>query len=301
MGKNSVIKISETNDKDWVKQASILSHALPFMQKYSKKNITIKFGGSAMGESKLSLSFAKDIVLLKQVGINPLIVHGGGSKIEKMLSRLNVKSSFIEGLRITDKESISIVEMVLSGSINKEIVMEINREGGQAIGLSGKDALLAKTVKVKNKSAKNKNIDLGFVGEPVSINQNFLQWCIDSNYIPVISPIGFGENFETFNINADTMSGHVASSINSERLILLTDVKGVIDTKGNLLTQLSIKDAKKFIKNGTISGGMIPKIETCIDAVRNGVKAAVILDGTLPHAILLEIFTEHGVGTLITE
>ena len=297
-------KISKTNDKDWLKQASILSQALPFMQRYSNKNITIKFGGSAMGESNLSASFAKDIVLLKQVGLNPLIVHGGGPKIKKMLDRLNVKSSFYNGLRITDKETIPIVEMVLSGSINKEIVMEINREGGRAIGLSGKDALLVKATKL-DKSSKKKFTkvinDLGFVGEPNKINQDFLKWCIDSDFIPVIAPIGYGEKFETYNINADTMAGHVSASVKSERLILLTDVKGVLDKKGNLLTQISIKDVKKLIRNGTISEGMIPKVETCINAVERGVKAAVILDGTFPHAILLEIFTEHGVGTLITK
>ena len=297
-------KISKTDDQEWLKQATILSKALPFMQKYSNKNITIKFGGSAMGESKLSISFAKDIVLLKQVGINPLIVHGGGPRIKKMLDRLNVKSSFSNGFRVTDKETIPIVEMVLSGSINKEIVMEINREGGRAIGLSGKDALLVKASKLSKPNQKNfkkDNNDLGFVGEPIKINKDFLKWCIDSDFIPVIAPIGYGNKFETFNINADTMAGHVASSVNSERLVLLTDVKGVFDKKGNLLTQISVKDAKKLIKNGTISKGMIPKVETCINAVQNGVNAAVILDGTFPHAILLEIFTEHGVGTLITK
>ena len=299
-------KISKTNESEWLKQASILSEALPFMQMYNKKNITIKFGGAAMGESQLSLSFAKDIALLKQVGINPLIIHGGGPRIKKMLDRLNVKTSIVDGLRITDKETIPIVEMVLSGSINKEIVMEINKEGGRALGLSGKDALLVKTKKLENykrkiKTALGKKKDLGFVGEPIEINKDFLNWCIDSDFIPVIAPIGFGSNYETLNINADTMAGHIASSIDTERFILLTDVKGVVDKKGNLLTQISVRDAKKLIKNGTITEGMIPKVETCINAVKNGVKAAVILDGRLPHAILLEIFTEHGVGTLITK
>ena len=299
-------KISKTNESEWLKQASILSEALPFMQMYNKKNITIKFGGAAMGESQLSLSFAKDIALLKQVGINPLIIHGGGPRIKKMLDRLNVKTSIVDGLRITDKETIPIVEMVLSGSINKEIVMEINKEGGRALGLSGKDALLVKTKKLENYKRKIKPAlynkkDLGFVGEPVEVNKDFLNWCIDSNFIPVIAPIGFGINYETLNINADTMAGHIASSIDTERFILLTDVKGVVDKKGNLLTQISVRDAKKLIKDGTITKGMIPKVETCINAVKNGVKAAVILDGRLPHAILLEIFTEHGVGTLITE
>jgi len=298
-----MIKISETKGGDWLKQTSILSQALPFMQRYAGKNITIKFGGSAMGEDKLSTSFARDIVLLKQVGINPVVIHGGGPRIKKMLDRLKVKSSFVDGLRVTDKETMDIVEMVLSGSINKEIVMEINKEGGMAIGLSGKDALLAKTKKFKKKKAVGeveKILDLGFVGLPSKINTDFLKWCIKTDFIPVISPIGYGENFQTYNINADTMSGAISASILSERLILLTDVKGVLDKKGNLLTQIKVSEVEKLVSNGTISGGMIPKVETCVEAVKNGVKAAVILDGRLEHSILLEIFTEHGVGTLIT-
>ena len=273
------------------------------MQRYAGKSITIKFGGAAMGENLLSSSFAKDIVLLKQVGINPIVVHGGGPRIKNMLERLKLKSSFVDGLRVTDKETMDIVEMVLSGSINKEIVMEINKEGGRAIGLSGKDALLAKTKKFKKKKKSGeieKFLDLGFVGLPNKINKDLLKWFIESDFIPVISPIGYGENFETYNINADTMAGTVASSVLSERLILLTDVKGVLDKKGNLLTQINLKEVAKLIKNGTISGGMIPKVETCVEAVKNGVKAAVILNGKLSHSILLEIFTEHGVGTLIT-
>mgnify|MGYP001298017549 CR=1 FL=1 len=298
-----MIKISETKGGDWLKQTSILSQALPFMQRYAGKNITIKYGGSAMGEDKLSSSFARNIVLLKQVGINPIVIHGGGPRIRKMLDRLKVKSSFVDGLRVTDKETMDIVEMVLSGSINKEIVMEINKEGGMAIGLSGKDALLAKTKKFKKKSANGeveKLLDLGFVGLPSKINTDFLKWCIQTDFIPVISPIGYGEKFETYNINADTMSGAISASILSERLILLTDVKGVLDKKGNLLTQIKVSEVDKLISNGTISGGMIPKVQTCVEAVKNGVKAAVILDGRLEHSILLEIFTEHGVGTLIT-
>tara|TARA_B100000676_G_scaffold195955_1_gene192657 strand:+ start:64 stop:963 length:900 start_codon:yes stop_codon:yes gene_type:complete len=298
-----MIKISETKGGDWLKQTSILSQALPFMQRYAGKNITIKYGGSAMGEDKLSSSFARNIVLLKQVGINPIVIHGGGPRIRKMLDRLKVKSSFVDGLRVTDKETMDIVEMVLSGSINKEIVMEINKEGGMAIGLSGKDALLAKTKKFKKKSANGeveKILDLGFVGLPSKINTDFLKWCIQTDFIPVISPIGYGEKFETYNINADTMSGAISASILSERLILLTDVKGVLDKNGNLLTQIKVSEVDKLISNGTISGGMIPKVQTCVEAVKNGVKAAVILDGRLEHSILLEIFTEHGVGTLIT-
>ena len=298
-----MIKISGTKGGDWLKQTSILSQALPFMQRYAGKNITIKYGGSAMGEDKLSSSFARDIVLLKQVGINPIVIHGGGPRIKKMLDRLKVKSSFVDGLRVTDKETMDIVEMVLTGSINKEIVMEINKEGGLAIGLSGKEALLVKTKKFKKKKATSeieKILDLGFVGLPSKINTDFLKWCIKTDFIPVISPIGYGEKFETYNINADTMSGAISASILSERLILLTDVKGVLDKKGNLLTQIKVYEVEKLIRNGTISGGMIPKVETCVEAVKNGVKAAVILDGRLEHSILLEIFTEHGVGTLIT-
>ena len=293
------MKISSINTKDLINEASILSKALPFMQKYNGKNITIKYGGAVISEKKLSSSFAKDIVLLKQVGINPVVVHGGGPKIKEMLDQLGFKSDFINGLRVTNKETMNIVEMVLSGSINKEIVMDINKEGGSAIGLSGKDAFLAKTEKVKIPKSNKKSFDIGYVGKPKIINREILDWFLQSNFIPVISPIGFDKNYNTFNINADTMSGSVASSILSERLILLTDVDGVIDKKGNLLTEISLNDVNKLINNGTISGGMIPKVETCVNAVKNGVKAAVILNGRLPHAILLEIFTEHGVGTLI--
>ena len=297
------MKISKTNTQDLIDKATILSKALPFMQRYSGKNITVKLGGAVMGEKNLSSSFAKDIVLLKQVGINPVVVHGGGPKIKDMLDKLGVESNFINGLRVTDKKTIKIVEMVLSGSINKEIVMEINKEGGRGIGLSGKDALLAETKKIKIPSSKlkaSKLSDIGFVGQPYKINKELLKWLLQSDLVPVISPIGFDKSFETFNINADIMAGSVASNINSERLILLTDVDGVLDKKGNLLTEISLDDIKKLIKNGTISGGMIPKIETCVNAVRKGVKAAVILNGKVPHAILLEIFTERGVGTLIT-
>ena len=294
------MKLSKINKKFSIDKATILSKALPFMQRYAGKNITIKFGGSAMGEKNFSHCFAKDIVLLKQVGINPIVVHGGGPKIREMLDKLGVKTDFINGLRVTDKETINIVEMILSGSINKEIVMEINKEGGMAIGLSGKDGLLAETKKIKL-GANKKLKDLGFVGEPVNINKELLYWFLESHFVPVISPIGFDKKFDSFNVNADTMSGKIASSVLSERLVLLTNVDGVLDKKGNLVSELSITEAKKLIKDGTISKGMIPKVETCIEAVKNGVKAAVILNGKLSHAILLEIFTERGVGTLITK
>ena len=239
------------------------------------------------------------------MGINPVVIHGRGPRIKVMLDRLKVKSSFVNGLRITDQDTMSVVEMVLSGSINKQLVMEINREGGRALGISGKDALLVETkkkIKIKNKIGEvDKYLDLGFVGYPKRINKELLNWCLKSDFIPIISPIGYDSDFKTYNINADTMSGAIASSIPSERLIMLTDVNGVVDKKGNLLTQISISEAKKLIKSKTINGGMIPKVETCIEAVKNGVKAAVILNGKLPNAILLEMFTEHGVGTLITK
>ena len=294
-------KISKTNEKDWIKQASILSKALPYMQKYSGKNITIKIGGYAMENPKITMNFARDVTLLKQVGINPLIVHGGGPRIKSTLEKFKVKSEFIDGLRVTNKDSMKIIEMVLSGSINKEIVTEINKEGGKAIGISGKDAILVEARRLKNIANKNSvQNNLGLVGEPTKINSEFLFWCLQSNFIPVIAPIGIDNKFSSLNINADILAGKVASSVKSERLVMLTDVKGVMDNNGNILTHLSTKDIKKLISSGTISGGMIPKVNTCLEAIKNGVKAAVILDGTFPHAILLEIFTEHGAGTLIT-
>ncbi len=294
-------KISKTDEKEWIKQATILSKALPYMQKYSSKNITVKLGGSAMGHPNLSMNFAKDITLLKQVGINPLIVHGGGPIIKSVLDKFNVKSEFVDGLRVTNEDSMEIIEMVLSGSINKEIVTEINKEGGKAIGISGKDAVLVEARKIKKAfDKKGVSNNLGLVGEPIKINSEFLFWCLKSNFIPVIAPIGFDKDFTSLNINADTLAGKVASAVKSERLIMLTDVKGVMDKNGNILTHLSTRDTKKLITSGTINGGMIPKVNTCLEAIKNGVKAAVILDGTFPHALLLEIFTEHGAGTLIT-
>ncbi len=294
-------KISKTNEKEWIKQASILSKALPYMQKYTGKNITIKLGGSIMGDPELSMNFAKDITLLKQVGINPIIVHGGGPRIKSALDKYDFKSEFIDGLRVTNEDSMKIIEMVLSGSVNKEIVMEINKQGGKAIGISGKDATLVEAEKIgeakKGNASKN---HLGLVGEPKKINFEFLNWCLESNFIPVIAPIGFDKSFSSLNINADTLAGKVASTVKSERLVLLTDVKGVMDKNGNILTHLSTKDVKKLISKDIITGGMIPKVNTCLKAINDGVKAAVILDGTFSHAMLLEIFTEHGAGTLIT-
>ena len=220
----------------------------------------------------------------------------------KEFDRLKVKSSFIDGLRVTDKETMDIVEMVLSGSINKEIVMEINKEGGRAIGLSGKDALLAQTKRFKKKNSSGeveKYLDLGFVGLPSKINSDFLKWCIQTDFIPVLSPIGFGKNFETYNINADTAAGAIAAALRATRMLMLTDVSGVLDKNGKLIPALTVSEAESLIKDGTVKGGMIPKVETCVDAVRGGAEAAVIMDGRAPHALLVELFTEHGIGTMI--
>ena len=256
-----------------------------------------------MGEERLADLFAADVVLLKQIGMNPIVVHGGGPQIGEMLKRLKIKSSFIDGLRVTDRETVEIVEMVLSGSINKQLVSAINGAGGYAIGLSGKDANLIQARKLtreRRESDSNieKVLDLGFVGEPKAINTEVLQLFERSAIIPVIAPIGVGAPGETFNINADTVAGAVAAAVKAARLLLLTDVTGVLDKQKRLLHELSLAEARALIAEGTIQGGMIPKIETCLDAVEGGVEAAVIIDGRVPHAILLELFAE-GAGTLI--
>jgi acetylglutamate kinase len=264
----------------------------------------IKYGGHAMGDESLGELFARDVVLLKQVGINPVVVHGGGPQIGAMLDRLKIKSSFVDGLRVTDKETVDIVEMVLSGSINKQIVTAINNQGGKAVGLSGKDANLISARKLRRTqrdtdSNIEKILDLGFVGEPYQVNPQILETFEKSDIIPVIAPIGVGRNGETYNINADTAAGAVAAALGATRLFLLTDVAGVLDKQKNLISDMSLEAARGYMTDGTISGGMIPKIETCISAVEQGVDAAVILDGRVPHALLLEIFTEGGAGTLI--
>jgi acetylglutamate kinase len=264
----------------------------------------IKYGGHAMGDESLGELFARDVVLLKQVGINPVVVHGGGPQIGAMLERLKIKSSFIDGLRVTDQETVEIVEMVLSGSINKQIVTAINNQGGKAVGLSGKDGHLITARKLRRTqrdmdSNIEKILDLGFVGEPYQINPQILETFEESDVIPVIAPIGLGRNGETYNINADTVAGAIAAALGATRLFLLTDVTGVLDKQKNLIAEMSLDDARRYMTDGTISGGMIPKIETCVSAVEQGVDAAVVLDGRVPHALLLEIFTEGGVGTLI--
>jgi acetylglutamate kinase len=287
---------------DPASKAATLAAALPYMRRYAGKTVVVKYGGHAMGDEALGEFFAQDVVLLKQVGINPIVVHGGGPQIGQMLDRLKIKSSFVNGLRVTDRETVEIVEMVLSGSINKQIVSSINAVGGLAIGLSGKDAGLIRAVKLERKHASDSNIekvlDLGFVGEPQRINAKVLETFERSDIIPVIAPIGVGEDGATYNINADTVAGAVAAAVKAARLLLLTDVTGVLDKGKKLLTELTSEDALGLIADGTIQGGMIPKIETCLDAVEGGVEAAVIIDGRVPHAILLELFAE-GAGTLI--
>ena len=294
--------ISDT--KHWLRTARTITEALPFMRRYSGRTFVIKYGGHAMVDAELSSLFASDIVLLKQVGVNPIVVHGGGPQIGRMLERLEVKSEFVDGLRVTDAKTVEVVEMVLSGTINKSIVSAINAAGGRAVGISGKDGNLIQARKVQRSTVDpdsniEKVLDLGFVGEPSMVDPKVLTSLQGSGLIPVIAPIGVGPNGETYNINADTVAGAVASATGASRLLMLTDVVGVLDKAGELLTDLTVQQVEALKTNGTISGGMIPKLETCAKAVDNGVEAAVILDGRLPHSMLLEIFTGGGIGTLI--
>lgn len=292
------------SDDTRLDRARVLSEALPFMQRYDKRTVVVKYGGHAMGDEALGAEFARDIVMLKQAGLNPIVVHGGGPQIGAMLNRLGIKSEFSGGLRITDKATVEIVEMVLAGSINKQIVAQLNQAGGRAVGLCGKDGNLIVARKVEHKihdpeSNIEKILDLGFVGEPAKINPQILDVIQKSDIIPVIAPIGVSEDGHTYNINADTAAGAIAAAMGAARLLLLTDVSGVLDKQGKLVEQLTLAEAKALMTDGTISGGMIPKLETCIEAVEGGVEAVVILDGRVRHAVLLELFTEHGAGTLI--
>jgi acetylglutamate kinase len=289
---------------DWLAKANILSEALPYMRRFAGKTFVIKYGGHAMGDDKLALEFARDVVLLRQVGINPVVVHGGGPQIGKMLERLKIKSEFVDGLRVTDAATVEIVEMVLAGSINKAIVAAINAAGGTAVGLSGKDGKLVTARKVTRTAVDpdsqiEKVLDLGFVGEPEAVNPHVLSVFARSDIIPVIAPTGMGPNGETYNINADTTAGAIAAALGATRLLMLTDVAGVLDKNKQLIPQLTLEDAQRLIREGVISGGMIPKIENCLNAVIQGVEGAVILDGRVPHAILLEIFTSGGAGTMV--
>ena len=282
-------------------KATVLAEALPYMRRYAGHTLVVKYGGHAMGDG--GDLFARDVVLLKQVGIHPIVVHGGGPQIGHMLKRLGIESRFVDGLRITDAETMEVVEMVLAGTINKQLVAAINAQGGCAIGLSGKDGGLIRAAKVtgsKLEGGVRTEIDLGFVGEPQHVAVNVLDTFIKSDIIPVVAPIGVGADGETYNINADTVAGAVAAAVKATRLLLLTDVAGVLDADKQLLSEITAGSARQMIAEGVIYGGMIPKVETCLDAVDGGVEAAVILDGRVPHAILLELFTDtSGAGTLI--
>ncbi|RCL00149.1 MAG: acetylglutamate kinase [Candidatus Tokpelaia sp. JSC188] len=285
-------------------QAQLLSAALPYMQCYENKTIVIKYGGHAMGDSDLSRAFARDIALLKQSGINPVIVHGGGPQIATMLQNVGLESHFEGGLRVTDAKTVEIVEMVLAGSINKKIVAMINAEGKWAIGLCGKDGNMVfaekaqKTV-IDPDSNIERVLDLGFVGEPIEVDRRLLDLFAHSEMIPVIAPVAPGHDGHTYNINADTFAGAIASALTAKRLLFLTDVAGVINKDGEFLKELTVSEARELIHDGTISGGMIPKVETCIKAIRHGVEGVVILNGKIAHSILLELFTDKGAGTLI--
>ena len=292
----------EKNSHRWQEKAEVLIESLPFMRKYSNNSIVIKFGGHAMTKNHYINSFASDMTLLRQVGIRPIIVHGGGPQIEKMLKKLEIKSEFFNGLRVTDSDTISIVEMVLSGQINKSLVSEINQVGGKAVGISGKDGNLIRATKYKVKSSENDNlIDLGFVGIPTKIDPEVINSLMLNNMMPVIAPLALGEDGLTYNINADVAAGSISSAIKAKRLLMLTDVSGVLDKSGKLISNIDVKYAEKLIADRIVNGGMIPKLETCIKSVKNGTEAAVILDGRLSHSTLIELFTEKGVGTLISK
>jgi acetylglutamate kinase len=285
-------------------QARILSEALPHMQRYDEEIVVVKYGGHAMGQEQLARDFARDIVLLEQTAINPVVVHGGGPQIEAMLKKLGIKSEFAGGLRITDQQTVEIVEMVLAGSINKQIVGYINAAGGKAIGLCGKDGNMVQARKltrtvVDPDSNIEKVVDLGFVGEPEKVDTTILNQVIGREMIPVLAPLATSATGGTYNVNADTFAGAVAGALKAKRLLLLTDVAGVLDKSKNLIHELTVADARRLIADGTISGGMIPKVETCIYALDQGVEGVVIMDGKVPHAVLLELLTDHGIGTLM--
>jgi acetylglutamate kinase len=299
-----LIKNKEQIQAEWLKKADLLTETLPFMKRYANKVIVVKFGGNAMGKKEYVSSFAEDIVLLQQVGMLPIVVHGGGPQIGEMLSKLKIKTEFIDGLRVTDSETIDVVEMVLSGVTNKSIVTAISNAGAKAVGISGKDGNLItakRLMKIDENSDSNveRAIDLGFVGVPKKIDTQVIKALINEKMIPVIAPVGMGEDGLTYNINADTATGAISAAMKASRMIMLTDVSGVIDEKGKLIPELTINEALDLIKNKVVVGGMIPKLRTCIDAVEGGAEASVIMDGRMPHSLLLELFTEHGVGTII--
>ncbi|WNO54358.1 acetylglutamate kinase [Stakelama saccharophila] len=293
-----------TPDPAMLAKAETLTEALPYLQRYAGETFVVKYGGHAMGDPELARDFAEDVVLLKAVGINPVVVHGGGPQIGAMLKQLGVESEFIDGLRVTSAETARVAEMVLSGAINKEIVAWIDQAGGRAVGISGKDGGFVRAAKVERTTRDpdsniERAVDLGFVGRPERIDRSVIDTVSAAGMIPVIAPIGVGPGGETFNINADTMAGAIAGALRAARLFLLTDVAGVLDSRGDLLTDLDPPAIARLRAAGTITGGMIPKLETCVSAVEAGVDAAVILDGRVPHAMLLEIFTRRGAGTLV--
>ncbi|SEP15425.1 N-acetylglutamate kinase [Salinihabitans flavidus] len=278
-------------NRDWIATARTLSQALPYLQRYTGATVVIKLGGHAMGSDDAMEDFARDVVLMQQVGVNPVIVHGGGPMINAMLDKLDIPSSFVDGKRVTDRATVEVVEMVLSGLVNKRIVQAINRQGGKAVGLSGKDADLM--------ICDQTNPDLGFVGTPAELNPDILYNLFGHNVIPVIAPLGAGHAGETFNVNGDTAAGAIAGALKADRLLLLTDVAGVMSPEGDVITELTAHQIRDLIADGTIAGGMIPKTETALRAIEDGVRAVVILDGRAPNACLLELFTEHGAGSLI--
>jgi len=286
--------------------AQVLTEALPYIQRFTDKTIVIKYGGNAMVDEALKRNFAQDIVMMKLVGMNPVVVHGGGPQIGKVLEELNIESRFVDGMRITDSKTMDVVQMVLGGLVNQDIVSLINQNGGQAVGLTGKDAALIKAKKMLIERASPdlkapEILDIGHVGEVVNVNQHIIDVCVSSDIIPVIAPIGYGDDNETYNINADLVAGKISEALNAEKFILLTNVPGLEDKEGNLLTGLSAEDVDKLIEDGTITGGMLPKIECALSAVKNGVSTAQIIDGRIPHAVLLELLTDEGIGTLISK
>ncbi len=285
------MKKQDAMNQDWIATARTLSKALPYLQRYDGAVVVIKMGGHAMGDDEAIATFARDVVLMQQVGLNPVIVHGGGPMINEMLAKLDIKSEFVNGKRVTDEATIEVVEMVLSGRVNKKITQAINAEGGRAVGLSGKDAHLI-TCDVTDPA-------LGLVGTPAEVDTTVLQTLFDADTIPVIAPLGVGRNGETMNINGDTAAGAIAAALEADRLLLLTDVDGVRDASGEVVTELTVEHIREMTADGVIAGGMIPKTETCLDAIAGGVRAAVILDGRAPNACLLELFTDHGAGSII--
>jgi acetylglutamate kinase len=293
-----------TETTDTLDAMHILAGALPFLKRYDDATVVVKYGGHAMGQEDTALRFGRDIALLEQVGVNPVVVHGGGPQINAMLKRLNVKSTFVQGLRVTDEEMLDVVEMVLAGPVNKQVAEAITRAGVMAVGISGKDGGLIRARKLQRayrdpESNIEQVLDLGFVGEPESVNPKVLQLMIGADIVPVVAPVGVGADGQTYNINADTAAGAIAGALNAERLLMLTDVAGVLDPEKRLIAEMSVAEVKAGIAAGWIAGGMIPKVETCIYAIERGVKGAVILDGRVPHAILSELFTDAGPGTLI--